>query len=217
MTRSGRTDTEVRATRDDAVRPASDASFSSALATFKRDGCLLLVTGEVAPPVRARASRKLLGTPTRYRERIVAAVDPAVPDPIAHLPGALDSTSDGVTVIDRRAAPPVPPTVVCDAILDAFPAESANAGTLRFALATLTPYLDDLDPTRSLLDHLRDAAHDAGAIGAVHLPLADRSETVADLTAHVDARIELRSPTDTIPEQRWYLPPHDETTNWVTM
>ena len=202
---------------------ASDGSFARVLERFKRDGCLLMVTGDVPEPVSARASRKLLGTPTAYRTRILSVTDPAVADPSTHLPGTFSPESDGVTLIDERPARRTAAGIVdvADAILDALPVdESQDDGNVRFALATLAPFrtadhADDAIP--AALARLRDAAHAATAIGAIHLPLPDDHPDVDALTPHVDARIEVRDTNTALPEQRWHLPDREATTDWVTM
>lgn len=217
MTRSG-----PRGDEQDAAT-ASDGSFARALERLKRDGCLLMVTGDVPEQVSARASRKLLGTPTEFRTRVLAVTDPAISEPATHLPGALHPGSDGVTLIDERPPRRTAAGVVnvAEAILDALPADKpSDEGNVRFALATLAPFRtgDHADGAiPAALDTLRDAAHTATAIGAIHLPIPDDDPGVDALTPHVDARIEVRDTNTALPEQRWYLPDRDATTNWVTM
>lgn len=201
---------------------ASERSFARVLEGFKRDGCLLLVTGDVPEPVSARANRKLLGTPTEFRHRILAVTDPAISEPQTHLPGSLGVESDGVLVIDTRSSVRGGGVeAVADAIRDALPADPpTDEGNVRFALATLVPFVADAesdDEAVSALETLRTAAHTANAIGAIHLPLPDDHPDVDALTPSVDARIELRDTNTALPEQRWYLPEQDATTNWVTM
>lgn len=196
----------------------SDASLAHTLDAFKRDGCLLLVTGAVTASVSARASRKLLGTPTEDRTRILAHTDPDVEDACSHLPGTLTVESDGVTVLDEWSDDAAPvPADAANAILDALPnADTVSSGQTRFVVVTLRPYLDHPpDPLQAMLDSLHEAARRLDAIGAVHLPTADGHPRVAELDPHLDARIELRTTSDALPEQRWHLP--NETTNWVTM
>lgn len=216
MTRPGRAGDEADAS------PPGDESFARTLATFKRDGCLLLVTGDVGHAVRARASRKLLGAATEDRARVLAVVDTGVDDPVSHLPGVLTATSDGVTVLDLRGDADlgrVSPGDVADHIDDALPdrPRPAGGGAVRFSLATLDPWLGAADTIPSLLEALCKAAHRTDAIGAVHLPRPADHQVVGALTPHADASIELRSRNDALPEQRWYLPDTDTATNWVTM
>lgn len=241
MTRSG----AGREGLDDSS--ASDGSFAHALKGFKRDGCLLLVTGDIPEPVAARASRKLLGTPTEFRHRVLAVTDPVVEEPATHLPGNLTCQSEGVSLIDRRDIDSTGSEIddigasILDALLDAMSgaaqvgdelpdsADSAVAhadaapsegGSVRFALATLSPFWanDELsDAAYDLLDTLYGAAHDRDAIGAIHLPVPEGHPAVETLTPHVDARIEVRDTDTALPEQRWHLHEDDATTNWVTM
>lgn len=205
------------------VEIPSDGSFARVLERFKREGCLLMVTGDVPEQVTARASRKLLGTPTEYRTRVLAVTDPAVSEPATHLPGTLVPASDGVTIIDARNADLADGDVadVAEAVLEALPTSPpADEGNVRFALATLSPFVTDdgsTDAVPAALDTLREAAHGATATGAIHLPVPDEHADVAALTPHVDARIEVRDTNTALPEQRWYLPDQDATTNWVTM
>lgn len=216
MTRSGSGSAESDTTS------ASERSFARVLEDFKRDGCLLLVTGDVPEPVSARANRKLLGTPTEFRHRILAVTDPAVSEPQTHLPGSLDAESDGVVLIDARTnGRRGGVDAVADAIRDALPADPpTDEGNVRFALATLVPFVTDTeidDEVVTALNTLRTAAHAVNAIGAIHLPLPDDHPDVDALTPSVDARIEVRDTNTALPEQRWYLPEQDATTNWVTM
>lgn len=76
--------------------------FGDALERLKRDGCNVLVTGEVPEPVTARATRKLLGTPTERRERVLVVTDPEVVEPATHLPGNLYPSHEEVTLFDHR-------------------------------------------------------------------------------------------------------------------
>lgn len=241
MTRSG----AGREGLDDSS--ASDGSFAHALQGFKRDGCLLLVTGNIPESVAARASRKLLGTPTEFRHRVLAVTDPVVEEPATHLPGNLTCQSEGVFLIDRRDTGPTGRGIddigesILDALQDAMSgaaraddvlpdtadtvdvnadAAPSEGGNVRFALATLSPFWanDDLgDAAYDLLDTLSGAAHDRDAIGAIHLPVPEGHPAVETLTPHVDARIEVRDTDTALPEQRWHLHEDDTTTNWVTM
>lgn len=201
---------------------ASERSFARVLDEFKRDGCLLLVTGDVPEPVSARATRKLLGTPTEFRHRTLAVTDPAVSEPQSHLPGSLGVESDGVTLIDTRTrgrAASVEP--VAQAIRDSLPADPPmDEGNVRFALFSIAPFVESGevdDKVIAALESLRSAAQTATAIGAIHLPLPDDAPEVDALTSSVDARIEVRDTDTALPEQRWHLPEQDTTTNWVTM
>lgn len=216
MTRSGRGSDEHDAAS------ASERSFPHVLEGFKRDGCLLLVTGDVPEPVSARASRKLLGTPTEFRHRILVVTDPAVSEPQSHLPGTLGPESDGVTLMDAREnVRSGGLEAVADAIRDALPADPpTDDGNVRFVLVTLNPFVTDADggdEVLAALDSLRSTAHAATAIGAVHLPVPDTATEVDDLTCSVDARIEVRDTNTALPEQRWHLPDQNEPTDWVTM
>ena len=215
-------------------RGEAPASFGDVLASLKQNGCNLLVTGAVADDVTARATRKLLGTPTEPRERVLALTDPAVENPVTYLPGSLYPHHDGVEILDHR-----------DVGRSATGAERSDGGTPRRLdaigdelCATVTRRGRDAPPAklrlgvvslRPLLDrHRRDAfdrfvasvsaaVTDTNGMAHYHLRLPDDDPAVESLSPLFDARIELRQLDGMIPEQRWHIPEKNTETGWVTL
>lgn len=215
-------------------RGETSTSFGDVLAALKQQGCNLLVTGAVAEDVTARATRKLLGTPTEPRERVLALTDPVVENPVTYLPGSLYPHHDGVEILDYRdvgrAASAVersdggsPRTL--DAITEELCATVAGRGRdtdpaqLRLGVMSLRPLLDrhDVDTVAQFADELTGTVLDTRGMAHYHLRLPDDDPVVDSLSPLFDARIELRQLDGMIPEQRWHVPAEDAETDWVTL
>lgn len=211
--------------------------FQEVLRTFKRDGCNLLVTGEVVPRVTERATRKLLGSPTVERRRVLVVVGSRDGPTERLLPGGVRPDDDRLRVVDHRggrsaAAMPADPSAVTDAddvdlLADAV--ERAVEGLaavggdfepseLRLSVTSLPALLDPYGPgeVAGFLEVVCELVAVHGGMGHYHLPVSDDSPVVSAFAAHVDARIELRQEAGTIAEQRWHVPGYG-TTEWVTL
>jgi hypothetical protein len=74
---------------------------------------------------------------------------------------------------------------------------------------------DDRDVERVLSDCF-DAVEDVSGVGCYVLPMARRSEAVADIEPLFDATVELRV-GEAGPEQRWHLRDTEYTTDWFAL
>jgi hypothetical protein len=215
-------------------RGKTPTSFGDVLATLKHQGCNLLVTGAVAEDVTARATRKLLGTPTEPRERVLALTDPVVENPVTYLPGSLYPHHDGIEILDYRDVGRAASTVersdggsprTLDAIGEELCATVAGRGSdtdpaqLRLSVMSLRPLLDrhDADTVATFLEDLTSTVLDTRGMAHYHLRLPDDDPVVDSLSSLFDARIELRQLDGMIPEQRWHVPAEDAETDWVTL
>jgi len=220
----------------------SPSEFDAVLRQLKRDGCHLLVTGDVDGEVAGRATRRLLGDPNRERERVLAVTD-ATADHVDHcLPAGVRRTDPDVWVADPTGSQRSVPADAADVELPADCADRSALGRLRAELVQAVGFFDDvrngLSPAElrvgvTSVTPLLDA-HDRGtvgrflrAVGAIvrgvdgmahaHLSLPDDHPTVDDLSPLFDARIELRRREGLVPEQRWHVPKHDITSDWTKL
>lgn len=215
-------------------RGDASTSFEDVLASLKRNGCNLLVTGAVADDVTARATRKLLGTPTEPRERVLALTDPVVENPVTYLPGSLYPHHDGVEILDHRdvgrsvggaerSDGGTPKSL--DAIGEELRATVLRRGRdtkpaqFRLGVVSLRPLLDrhDRDAFDQFVTTVSSAVTDTNGMAHYHLRLPDDDPAVDSLSPLFDARIELRQLDGMIPEQQWHVPEHDAETDWVTL
>ncbi|WP_232686083.1 DUF7504 family protein [Halobacterium zhouii] len=215
-------------------RGDSPQSFEDVLVALKQNGCNLLVTGAVADDVTARATRKLLGTPTEPRERVLALTDSAVENPVTYLPGSIYPHHDGIDVLDyrdvgrsantaERSDGGTPRTL--DAISEDLCSTVARRGRdtapaqLRLGVVSLHSLLDrhDDDAVEQFLGRVTESVLDASGMAHYHLRLPDDDPAVEALSPLFDARIELRQLDGMIPEQHWHVPESSVDTGWVTL
>ena len=215
-------------------RGEAPSSFEDVLASLKQSGCNLLVTGAVADDVTARATRKLLGTPTEPRERVLALTDSVVENPVTYLPGSLYPHHDGVDILDyrdigrsastaERSDGGTPRTL--DAIGEELCATVTRRGRdttpaqLRLGVVSLQSLLDrhDADAVERFLDRVTGTVLDTCGMAHYHLRLPDDDPAVESLSPFFDARIELRQLDGMIPEQQWHVPAKDVESGWVTL
>lgn len=214
--------------------------FGEVLRRLKREGCNLLVTGEVPVEVSDAATRRLLGAPFEDRRRILAFTNAGVERVSGRLPGGCRPSDRDVTIIEQRDA--TRSTVAERAGDQGFPVTSVGTDLddLQEAiLAEIEGFADGADglapaELRMSVDSLRLLVdeHGVDAVGAFlepvtasvtevrgmahyHMPMRDDAEPVSTLTSPFDARIELRQRDGFAPEQRWHLPGYGLTTEWV--
>lgn len=217
--------------------PLDDPDFESFLRALKRHGCNLLVTGEAGEHVFAAMTRRLLGTPSEHRERLLALSDTTLDDAGSLLPDGLGVEDPGVRLhhyssTTRNVATETPspaPTQsrsdlvefqdgICDAIqeLDA-EADGLAPAQLRVGVVTMCPLVSDYE-TEAVAEFARTVGSEVlQARGLAHycLPTADDSPIIAELQPEFDARIEVRKDNGHPPMHRWHVPDHDLTTSWV--
>ncbi|MFC7166339.1 DUF7504 family protein [Halospeciosus flavus] len=212
-------------------------AFDEVLSRFKRCGCNLLVTGEVAQEVTALASRRLMGAPFEDRKRLLVLTDSEAKGVGAHLPGAAVADDDSVKVVrqeissrsaaTRAGSAPQSRTVGSDlqALEDAisegiseFQMESddLDPAELRLSVNSLYPLLVEHDYTEvtRFIRRVGDMVSDANGMAHYHLPVPEGSETVESVATLFDARVELRR-NGPKAEQRWHVPTYGQQTNWV--
>lgn len=214
--------------------------FDEVLGRLKREGCNLLLTGEVPAEVSDAATRRLLGAPFERRRRVLAFADAAADRVTSRLPGGCRPSDDDVTVIERRgttrsaAAEPAGdrgfPVVGVGADLSAFESAILDAveaydrrdgglepAELRLSLDSVGLLVDDhgADAVAGFLESVTATVAGVRGMAHYHLPVPDGADTVGALTPLFDARIELRQRDGFAPEQRWHLPSHGLTTDWV--
>lgn len=213
-------------------------TFDEVLSQFKRDGCSLLITGEVSPDVTAMATRRFLGAPFEDRKRILVLADTDARAARAHLPGGCHPEGDDVTIIERetisrsastRDSTSDPPTVTVDgslatlgeeivAAIDAYEAEGLDPAELRLAINSLYPLLADNDYT-TVVRFIREVSEAVEAVDGMshyHLPAPEGSALVESVGTLFDARVELRR-NGPDAEQRWHIPTYGQETNWVSL
>ncbi|WP_158056770.1 DUF7504 family protein [Halorussus halophilus] len=216
--------------------------FREVLHRLKRDGCNLLVTGEVSQSVTARATRTLLGAANVDRKRVLTLADG---DQSVHdrLPKGVAPDASSVWVIgqqaDHRAVPspvdepadgdePTPDEYrthlagLREEILSAieyFEKDGLDPAELRLSVDSLD-YLGHDHDEASLAEFVRSVSEevrDVRGMAHYHLRHPDDSELVERLTPVVEARIELRKREGLPAEQRWHVPEYGQATEWVQL
>lgn len=219
-------------------REVPPSTFRGWLASLKRQGCNVLITGSVREEVSQRITRKLLGTPTRSRTRILGLTDQDPGDVDALLPGDLASADDvhvvnygcGTRTADAAASSSDQSRAewrardldqfqsdICKAITAAKDLERGyDSAELRVSLFTLSYLVSqyDLEAVEQFVSGVGDHVRGVSGMGHYHFPLPDDSETVRRLAPLFDVRIELREKRG-LPEQRWHFPERDALTSWV--
>lgn len=213
-----------------------EPDFGSFLRALKRHGCNLLVTGEASEDVFAAMTRRLLGTPSERRVRLLGLSDTTRGDAEHLLPGDLGVRDSMVWVLDHSNTTrdvatdgsSLAPTSsrsdllafqdeVCDAI-ERFEAEGDVApAELRVGIVSLCPFVDAYE-TETVAEFARTVGSrvlEARGMAHYQLPTADDEPIVDELQPEFDARIEVRKSSDHPLMHRWHVPEHDLTTPWV--
>ncbi|WP_266078396.1 DUF7504 family protein [Haladaptatus caseinilyticus] len=222
----------------------SSPDFSELLSELKTDGCNLLITGEVSERVSTRATRMLLGDPAADRKRILVLTDSTTRQAEPCLPTGVRLDSAGVWIIDQRSDER---SISVDAKVGdvELPPRQRSGNDLwdvaeeaTLAISFFDTTTDGLEPARLRLsvDSLSFLAEEhtrmefecflrmltamirgVRGMGHYHLPMADDDTLVKRIGPLFDARIELRQRDGLVPEQRWHVPAHDRSTNWVRL
>lgn len=219
-------------------RGEGSVEFGEVLQCLKREGCNLLVTGEVPVAVSDAATRRLLGAPFEERRRILAFTNAGMERVTSRLPGGCRPGDRDVTVIEQRddtrstaveragdgrfpvtgAEPGLDglETAILDAI-ERYEREGLEPAELRLSFDSVRLLVDDhgVDAVHSFLESIGDAVTEARGMAHYHMPIPDDSATVAAFASLFDARIELRQRDGYAPEQRWHVTEYGLTTEWV--
>jgi len=222
----------------------STHEFQEVLKRLKHDGCNLLVTGAVSEDVTVQATRTLLGAPNAERKRVLALADSRRANATERLPTGVDSDDSDVWIIDQQACQRSVPQAAQSADVD-FPTAGDDRAALDYLREEVILAIDHfqnanggLDPSElrlsvsslGRLGHERDpdtvaefvrsvSAMVRGVRGMAHYHLArpDDDDVVDRLSPLFDARIELRKRDGMPTEQRWHVPKHERTTDWVRL
>ncbi|WP_433624257.1 DUF7504 family protein [Halomicrococcus sp. NG-SE-24] len=211
----------------------------SELARIKRTGGNLLLTGQVPDEVLEDATVRLLGRAGDH-ERVVALHDRNVGTAYDRLDRAGASAAGGY-VLDYQAEARSTTAATASGtdyrVTDVggdladfgaaieetlrridFERRGLAPGELRFCFDSLRPVVDDDDDrdVEPFLSDCFDAVEDLSGLGCYVLPMARRSEVVADIEPLFDATVELRV-GEAGPEQRWYLQDTEFTTDWFAL
>ncbi|WP_128475747.1 DUF7504 family protein [Halorussus pelagicus] len=220
----------------------STNEFQEVLKRLKRDGCNLLVTGAVSEDVTIEATRTLLGAPTAERKRILALADSQSENVRERLPSGVESEDPDVWLVDQETCQRSVPKAAESAAthLPADESDRSPLGRLREEIILAIDFFADagLDPSelRLSVSSLGRLTHEHGpdrvarfvrSVSAMvrgvhgmahyHLPTPDDDEMVERLSGLFDARVELRKRDGVPTEQRWHVPEHDQTTEWLRL
>ncbi|WP_137286749.1 DUF7504 family protein [Halorussus salinisoli] len=222
----------------------STQDFQEVLKRFKSDGCNLLVTGTVSEDVTVTATQTLLGAPNADRKRVVALADSRRGNVFERLPPGVESDDPDVWVVDQHARQRSVPKAAKSRDFD-LPAANDDRDVLTrlreeivAAIGYFQETTDGLDPSqlRLSVSSLGRLVHERGpsdvaqfvrsvsamvrgvrGMGHYHLPRPDDDDVVDRLSPLFDARIELRKRDGLPTEQRWHVPQHEQSTDWVRL
>lgn len=213
-----------------------DPDFGAFLRALKRHGCNLLVTGEASEDVFAAMTRRLLGSPSERRIRLLALSDATPDDAERLLPGDLGVGDPEIRVLDHSSAtrnaavdrpsgastPPRSDLVafqdrIHDAIRRIETEEDLAPAELRVGVVTLCPFVSDCgaETAAEFARTVGSAVLEARGMAHYQLPAADDAPIVEELQPEFDARIEVRKGNGQTAMHRWHVPEHDLTTCWV--
>lgn len=179
--------------------------FRAVLDRFEREGCNLLVVGEVDPSVRRAAARRLFGDPDADRDRVLVA--PADDNPDAWLPG----TGDVVPFdADVRGAP-APAAVPVGEVPDRISVTTDAPGQFRLGVTPTEPLLNT-----PVLSTLREIVDRANGLGHFHLSAPVDAVRTRPLSNPFDAVIEIQQGSRGARE-RWHVDDENLTTGWVVL
>lgn len=111
--------------------------FATELMRLKRQGCCVLVTGQVSERVRAAQSRQLFGEIDEPRQRVLTRTDaaPTFTETCWYLPDGITPTQPNVTVLDHTSR-----------VRDSTVSESVQpSSTASHTPSSPSPFFDDSD------------------------------------------------------------------------
>jgi hypothetical protein len=218
--------------------------FQEVLKRFKHDGCNLLVTGAVSKDVTVQATRTLLGAPNAERKRVVALADSRRGNVVERLPPGVDSEDSDVWIIDQqtrqRSAPKAAQSGDVDfstvdddtdalahlreeiiVAIDYYRGVDGGLAPseLRLSVSSLgrLAHEHDVDAIARFVRSVSAMVQGVRGMAHYHLPRPDDDGVVDRLSPLFDARIELRKRDGLPTEQRWHVPKHEQTTDWVRL
>lgn len=226
--------------------PAPSTAFGRLLREFKREGCNLLLVGRAPERVRRTARRRLLGSASERRYRLLVSAGgtlPSLPESEAFdaarkrtrsiecdVDARTAAAASSTTIADPRSTADRGPIAVddLDALSERVRAEIASLeridggfgpGELRVSVDSLAPLLAATDEERlgSFLGELTSRVRIARGMGHYFLPVEYGSTTERAFRSHFDAVLEHRVANDGTPMERWHVPERDLTTRWIAI
>lgn len=209
-------------------------AFTRALASLKREGSNVLVTGAGAGDAHGEACVRLLGDSVGDRRRAVVATERGGCVPTHALPADArtvhyeTATRSAAAAPDAREFAPAPDRVadlasLGDAVTDLVEDADRDVGGLapaqfRLCVDSLRPLLEEYDE-RELFRFLHAVTADVRAARGMahyHLPLSYDTETVQTLAPLFDAVVEVREGGSGA-RQRWHLSDAALDTEWLPL
>lgn len=204
------------------------ARFTQTLASLKREGANVLVTGDDAEAAHHEACDELFGGRMVDRRRAVVSMGTAghgsSPEDAERIEyaAATRSTATASSKPDLTTGVARDLTSLSEAINDAIADADRAVGGLsaaqfRLCVDSLGPLLEVHDE-QSVRRFLREVTGDVRAVDGVghyHLSISPNAETVQTLEPLFDAVIELRITEE--PQQRWRLVDEDLETEWLPL
>lgn len=204
--------------------------FTRTLASLKREGSNVLVTGDGAGEAHSVACEELFGERVVDRRRAVVSTahgDAGYghdPDDATRIEYSTATRSTATATSDVGPVPGVERDLASlgEAIADAIAEADRTVGGLapaqfRLCVDSLGPLLEAHDE-RSVFRFLHAVTGDIRAVdgmGHYHLPMAPDADPVRTLEPLFDAVVELRA--DSEPQQRWRLVGKDAETEWLPL
>ena len=212
--------------------------FRRLLLRSKEEGCLVLVTGDVEPAVRAGRSQQLFGQ-AENRHRILAATalgDDAVRGHLPETASVDDPTTElirfgdirSVTVAETYTTPPYIDDDnefaafrwrVVDAIARHRSQRSPDPAELRVGVVTLAPLVDE-HRIECIGEFVRVVGREtvrSNGMAHFQLGLDASTELGAHLLPEMDVHVQLRRREERGPEHRWTLLNHNVHTDWLPL
>lgn len=187
---------------------SAESKALAVLSGLERRGGGVLVVGDHVG--QRRLCERLLGGPER--ERVVVARGDSNPT---------GRCRHDATVVRSGAATPsrAGPALQSSSLVERV-TETIEARGRDLDPAELRVCLGSVDPTRLgarrvFLDAVLGELRRVNALGHVHVPEPHDGDLVRRLEPLVDATVEVR--VDPRPEQRWILPEHGVTTDWLDL
>jgi len=184
------------------------AKFPGALSGLERRGGGILVVG--TPDGQRRVCERLLGSTDR--ERLVVATDQAQLTANCHH-GATEVRARPTQAAACRAGAVMQSSTLADQVVETIDdhAQGLDPSELRICLGSAA---SDATAARSIFfDAVLTELERVSALGHVHVPGTYDSDLVRRLEPLFDAVVEVQA--DPRPQQRWHVPDHGVTTDWI--
>lgn len=198
--------------------------FQELLHRLKRDGCNLLLVGEMTPDRWREAGRRFFGVPSERRYRLLVstggvghALSVREADERTRLV-ELSTVSRGSPGDDGEGTFEDAEPFLREELAALEPDSGFDPGECRIGIHTLAPFVggDRLDGTIRSLERVTEAVRDRRGMAHYVLPTGYGNGPEPRLRPLFDAVIEYRCCEDCV-EQRWHAPEESLTTDWVPL